>query len=276
MHSRICLLQDDHVGVLGAASDVIGADEYCFRVYALASEVNGEDLKDYPDNTRSTDVLPEWLKLQHGAYNMLKPYGRMIYYQPNSPFNRTTSFHNQFTHCANSYIDCTLNPFDDQLASVVPLFSGSLSSPLSSSSQDQMANEICMKVLTDLRRVFALSYATGLGLEPRDAVAFWPIRQSPHFFDLLTDDNPKALIMLAFYCVSLKRAEAYWYLRGQGRKLLADIRNRLAFGWEHWIAWPLYELGLESSHAPGSISGSQASPSDLKIEERNDTQGWID
>ena len=44
---------------------------------------------------------------------------------------------------------------------------------------------------------------------------------------MLSQDNPKALFVMAFYRVLLKRSEGYWYLRGHGVRLLSDICPRL-------------------------------------------------
>ena len=147
---------------------------------------------------------------------------------------------------ASFHIDCTRNPCDSQLLPIFVLFSGDFGSTSTPSPEDQLVNETCATAFSELRRTFALPYATGFSLEFGDAVAFWTMHQSPEFFDLLKEDNPKALVVLAFYCVLLQRSENNWYVEGHGRKLLAEICRRLERGWENWIIWPLHELGFEN------------------------------
>ena len=216
------------------------------------------------DDPNHTDVIPEWIKLQLGAFNMLAPHGRMIFSRPNNPFNRLASIHEATS------VDYTLNPDDGHLVSLLPLFSSALTSPSSASSSassyDPSADEICLAAFSDLRSTFAFPYTPGVLVQFRDVMALWPIRQPQKFFGLLKEDHPKALIVFAYYCVLLKRAEEYWYLRGQGRKVLADIRRRLEYSWECWIAWPLHELGFESGRLSKSNSESSASPSEMTAE----------
>ena len=187
---------------------------------------------------------------------MLRPHTRMILSLPNNPFKPLVC------QCActttSAYVDYTCNPDDIHLIPLTTLFSGNSTSTSSLSSLDQHANEICATALADLRRTFALECATRLMSEFGGAVVLWPMQQSPVFFDLVKHDNPKALIVLAFYCVLLKRSEDKWYLNGQGKKLLANIRRRLHYGWDRWIAWPLHELGLESSFTLGDTTILQA------------------
>ena len=200
---------------------------------------------------------------------MLQPHGRMIFSRPNNPFNPLVYSH--ASDPTNLRIDCTRNPFDSQLLPIFVLFSDDFSSSSSTSPKEQLVNQICSSAFAQLRRTFALPYATGFNLEFGDAVAFWTMHQSPVLFELLKEDNPKALIVLAFYCVLLQRSENKWYVEGHGRKLLANIRRRLGCEWESWITWPLHELGFTDDNARRTSSTSQDLASGVTAEESDDS-----
>jgi hypothetical protein len=55
----------------------------------------------------------------------------------------------------------------------------------------------------------------------------------------LTRRRPEALIILAHYCVFVKRLDWVWYFRGAGSALLASIESELGPVWRPWIAWAL-------------------------------------
>ena len=182
------------------------------------------------------DVIPEWLKLQRSAFEMLEPHREMIFSKIKSPLKMKFDFISDI--CTDAHLLPKCYPYNDDLLSLFSRTHRSTSCLL----QEDMVNQTCLATFTSLRRVFELPFAPGFNLDYRDAVTLWPIRQPSDFFDLLILNNPKALIVFAFYCVLLKRTEDHWYLKGQSKKLLTDIRRRLQPKWQYWISWPLQEI----------------------------------
>lgn len=48
------------------------------------------------------------------------------------------------------------------------------------------------------------------------------------FVELIYEKDPRVLVLLAHYCVLLKKNDHVWYLRGLGLRLLENTRQ--AFG----------------------------------------------
>ena len=76
------------------------------------------------------------------------------------------------------------------------------------------------------------------------AIRAWPTQVPQEYFDLLRERDPAALILLAHYCILLRRLEDVWYICGYGRRLLSRIYRQLDEKWHPWLQWPLEEIGL--------------------------------
>lgn len=115
-----------------------------------------------------------------------------------------------------------------------------------------------------LRRVFVVT-STNTIIEPQAASLCWPIVIPDAFIDMVQAHNPYALVLLAHYCILLKRNDSRWWIEGKAEELLHKIRILLdreagAERWEDWILWPVAEvgeMGMGSSRG-GSQGGSRA------------------
>jgi hypothetical protein len=98
--------------------------------------------------------------------------------------------------------------------------------------------EICREALSELRRVFGLTYFPN---RPNDEAWFrvWIGNVSQDFVELIFERDPRALVILAHYCVLIKRQDHIWYLNGLGPRLLENIRQALTDEWRPWIEWPI-------------------------------------
>lgn len=147
------------------------------------------------------------------------------------------------------------NPDDEQLAKLEGMFppNSPLSSPLMSpsshfysspssllSSEDKNL-EVCKEALDELRRVTALPYSPTHTLYLKTIVYIWPGSVSQNFVELIYERDPRALVLLAHYCVSLKRSNHVWHLRGLGTGLLENIWDVLGKEWRPWIQWAIDE-----------------------------------
>jgi hypothetical protein len=68
-----------------------------------------------------------------------------------------------------------------------------------------------------------------------DAVRSWPMAISTEFIDLLANNHPGALILMAHYCGLLERLQAHWYFEGRATTLRDRVMERLDKKWHHCI-----------------------------------------
>lgn len=69
-------------------------------------------------------------------------------------------------------------------------------------------------------------------------LGLWPMRVESEFMTLLYDRHPGALILLAYYCMILKKMERYWYFEGGAVKLMLSILSVLEERWHCFIREP--------------------------------------
>jgi hypothetical protein len=95
--------------------------------------------------------------------------------------------------------------------------------------------------LRALRRVFSLSnYSPEISRHA--ATVSWMHLIQEEFVELIEAKVPEALLLVACYCVLLKRLQNMWWLEGKAESLLASVRAALGDGWERWLQWPIYEV----------------------------------
>jgi hypothetical protein len=71
------------------------------------------------------------------------------------------------------------------------------------------------------------------------AIHVWPGTVSQRFVELMDERRPEALVLLAHYCVLLKKVNSSWWLQGVGERLLMAIDRELGSEWRPWIEWAL-------------------------------------
>ncbi|KAJ8103614.1 hypothetical protein POJ06DRAFT_242448 [Lipomyces tetrasporus] len=77
----------------------------------------------------------------------------------------------------------------------------------------------------------------------RTALA-WSSAVSPAFIALLKSRQPIALVILAHYCVILRRLDGCWWLTGWSARLVEEIYRSLDASWQPSIRWPVKVIGL--------------------------------
>ncbi|CZR64537.1 uncharacterized protein PAC_14435 [Phialocephala subalpina] len=118
------------------------------------------------------------------------------------------------------------NPNDHHLAEVQQLIS---SCDEFSDAQEAVA---CQITLDELRRILACP-------ELEAGFVTWPGVVPAGYLKLLHRQHPIALIILAHYCVLIKKIERVWYLRGLGQNLLSSIHEVISPEWRPWLEWPI-------------------------------------
>jgi hypothetical protein len=135
-----------------------------------------------------------------------------------------------------------------------PLLTHLLSIPASSSSfpPPWKPHELQLyeQAAHDLASAFASAQVTG-EFTTWDALRVWPMQLSVPFIALINEGHPGALILLAHYCILLKKIEGHWYFEGRATRLLRSILRNLGREWWDFIKWPLEEIGIECLREEG-------------------------
>lgn len=101
--------------------------------------------------------------------------------------------------------------------------------------------EVLETTLQTLRRVFSLSTYKP-EISELAATISWMALIPEAFVQLIEERVPGALLLIAHYCVLLKRLENMWWVKGKAENLLETVRATLGDGWERWLNWPINEV----------------------------------
>ncbi|KUI55786.1 hypothetical protein VP1G_03184 [Cytospora mali] len=77
-------------------------------------------------------------------------------------------------------------------------------------------------------------------------VLAWPCLARESFLDLLCTKNPEALLVLAYYGVTMHRHRSFWVYADVGSILVRAIAQNLGPNWQHFMAWPLAQVSETS------------------------------
>jgi hypothetical protein len=127
------------------------------------------------------------------------------------------------------------NPDDSHLARL-------LSHLLTESSEDV---QVCCGALNNLRRLLAMDATPGQTISTKTLAYSWPARVSQRYIVLVSERRPEALVVLAHYCVLLKRIDSFWFMRGCALMILKQCLQDLDHSWEPYVKWPISVVGLE-------------------------------
>ncbi|KAH8819927.1 hypothetical protein F5884DRAFT_762171 [Xylogone sp. PMI_703] len=116
--------------------------------------------------------------------------------------------------------------------------------------------EILEKTLFTLKMVFSLS-AYNREISSLSSAISWLTMIPDEFIALVEQKIPEALLLVATYCVLLKRVEYMWWVKGKSRYLLERVLAELGQGWERWTYWPIEEVlrpvqGTQGTLGPNS------------------------
>lgn len=131
--------------------------------------------------------------------------------------------------------DYGINPDDIHFVKAYAI----LQSTDSPQTPDEKALSSCQKALDELRRVAALPYSPCQTVNHVAAALIWPGTITEQYILLLDQRRPEALIVLAHYCVLLKRINSCWYFDGVGKNMLGQIDKLLGEEWKPGIKWAL-------------------------------------
>lgn len=112
------------------------------------------------------------------------------------------------------------------------------------------------EALDALRYVFTLTTFVSRPSSPSSkpnisacfATLLWLTRIPSRFGEMVEEKSPPALVLVAVYCVLLKRVDGVWWIKGKAENLLSVLREELGGGsWDQWLHWPLREVGLDET-----------------------------
>jgi hypothetical protein len=62
------------------------------------------------------------------------------------------------------------------------------------------------------------------------------------FLAMIKEGHPGALVLLAHYCVLLKKIEGAWYFEGRSRRLMGVVMGRLGREWWGFVEGVIGEV----------------------------------
>jgi hypothetical protein len=208
-------------------------EENCHAVIGFASLTSAYAIAEshyletnYFAGLSSPSGVPEWLQLLRGARQILDVGRDWISKGPMAFQIRSIE----------GEIDVSYNPEDIRLAALDTLFDqDGVSRSLSG-----REIEACRTTLRLLRQSAAIPFLPCQTLGIKQSMFRWVELVPQLYLQLLGDLKPQALILLAHYCILLRKGgDQYWYMEGAAERLLSSIRSILGEEWNPWIAWPL-------------------------------------
>lgn len=107
------------------------------------------------------------------------------------------------------------------------------------------------ETLNALRYVFTLSsllssessFLSEISISSCFATFLWIIIIPPRFCEMVEERCPQALVIVAVYCVLLKRVKELWWIKGKAENLLMAVKRGLSSGeWDEWLKWSVEEV----------------------------------
>jgi hypothetical protein len=98
------------------------------------------------------------------------------------------------------------------------------------------------RALQALRRVSTVAITRDAEVGKCGVTLAWIILIPKSFYDMIEARVPQALVLIAAYCVLLKRLDEFWWIRGKAESLLSRVRKELPPGWEKWLIWQIREV----------------------------------
>jgi hypothetical protein len=105
---------------------------------------------------------------------------------------------------------------------------------------DKLALE---ETLQTLRLIFSMVSIMDIEISNYTAILSWTTIIPRRFCEMVEEKCPQALLLVAVYCILLKRLDEFWWIRGKAESLMEAVKRELPVGvWDSWLEWPLREL----------------------------------
>ncbi|PMD43943.1 hypothetical protein L207DRAFT_525317 [Hyaloscypha variabilis F] len=86
------------------------------------------------------------------------------------------------------------------------------------------------------------SHSPNQEFTPWTALRIWPMQLSLPFLAMIKEGHPGALVLLAHYCILLKKIEGAWYFEGRSRRLMGVVMGRLGREWWGFVEGVMGEV----------------------------------
>lgn len=191
--------------------------------YAWASSDQTGDLF-FSDPSKESTV--EWVSLLRGVHTLLKAAGEWMAQGPMKEILQARHIDPQLTRALDPEISAKLT----SLSQLWDLTTGKFSI------EDTEALDLTLAVLHES---WGLVTSSAIDSEMDDilVVYAWPVHVPQTFLDMLKEERPEALVLLAHYSLLLNRVDQLWYMQGMGKRLLETVRGKIGGEWGGWIAW---------------------------------------
>jgi hypothetical protein len=146
----------------------------------------------------------------------------------------------------------TRYPHDKDDKSLVYLTQHLLTMPSIKSTTTVEEMEAYSDAITRLRKLLAAASVASDMASKRTLSSIWLVTVADIFIRLLREQRPPAVIILAHYCLLLKRCEECWYMEHRAHDLFEAVRQGLREEWVVHIKHPLTVFrGRASIDKPG-------------------------
>ncbi|KAJ5097421.1 hypothetical protein N7456_008142 [Penicillium angulare] len=205
--------------------DAIMAFGYLLVVFSFATELdNGQNsllvINDTTDGPKETKfILPQWLHFIRVGCEMLDQVWDQI---EKGPARALADAWEIELDVGDSKL-----PYLEEFVSFIP--------------EDGSWSEKVISVYRDGASTLAdaFAYMDSESIKPDvstwNILGLWFVRLDNEFYDLIFERHPGALILLAWYCVIMKRMESCWYFGGRPARLIASITDALDTRWHPCI-----------------------------------------
>jgi hypothetical protein len=90
--------------------------------------------------------------------------------------------------------------------------------------------------------------ASKFSLSPSSSLLrIWIHLVPDRYVQLLSDKQPGALIIFAYFAVLLKKGEFFWYMEGMADLVLKIVDAHIPNEWAPWIEWPKEQVRTQSN-----------------------------
>ncbi|KAH7187496.1 hypothetical protein BKA60DRAFT_587431 [Fusarium oxysporum] len=79
-------------------------------------------------------------------------------------------------------------------------------------------------------------------------VLSWPVDVSQDYIKLLSLRRPMALVILAYFAVTLEEVKETWWADGWGTRLIQEVSQVLSVEWKGLMAWPMDKITAGNSN----------------------------
>ncbi|RFU31376.1 hypothetical protein B7463_g4964, partial [Scytalidium lignicola] len=215
-------------------------EENCHALYACGHMVLKYAFASPDSNLVFSDelgVVSEWVTLVRGSFSVNEFAMKWL---SNGPFSSSLE------KPVVLDVDLSQNPEDFRfapLASVLEMHEG----------EDV---EHCHEALLILRKLLTMAVAVDPPVTLMTIVYTWPYKISQRYIELVSKRIPEALLVLAHYCLLMKKIEDFWYMKGCAARILHQCQRDLSPEWWSLLDWPVSAIFDQEINDQSSIGST--------------------